>query len=83
MIAPHMNLKRLINKELSKDELLELIVDVSEIKINRPAGKASKNKHYSGKKKCHTAKQKLFVIEILAKLSVFPRFALEKCTILR
>ena len=47
MIAKHMSLKRLINKELSKDELLELLVDVSENKINRPKGKANKNKHYS------------------------------------
>ena len=48
-----------MKKELSKDELLELLVDVSEIKINRPKGKANKNKHYSGKKKCHTAKYEI------------------------
>ena len=59
MIAPHFSLKRLIKKELSKDELLELLIDVSETPIQRPKGKSAKKLYYSGKKKKHTAKYEI------------------------
>ena len=39
--TPHMR-----KKKLSKDKLLELLVDISEVKVNRPSEKANKNKDY-------------------------------------
>ena len=59
IIAPHMSIKRLVNKELSEDNLLELIIDVSEIPINRPKNKTKQRLNYSGKKKKHTAKYEI------------------------
>lgn len=56
IIAPHMAFKKLINKELSQEETLNLLIDASEVQIERPSKKSLKNKHYSGKKKKHTAK---------------------------
>ena len=56
MISPYFALKKLIKRELSKDDLIELIVDVSETPIQRPKVKSIKKACYSGKKKKHTAK---------------------------
>ena len=56
IIARKMNLKKIIKKELESDELLGLIVDATELKINRPKNNKAKKDFYSGKKKAHTAK---------------------------
>jgi hypothetical protein len=59
MIAPHFALQKLIKKEIEKDELLELLVDVSETPIQRPSGKSAKKEYFSGKKKKHTVKYEI------------------------
>jgi hypothetical protein len=56
-------LKLNIKKDLSltKDKILELIVDVTELEIDRPKNKDKRKKTYSGKKKQYLKKKEIVV----------------------
>jgi hypothetical protein len=56
-------LKLNIKKDLSltKDKILELIVDVTELEIDRPKNKDKRKKTYSGKKKQCSKKKEIVV----------------------
>jgi hypothetical protein len=53
-------------KELSKDDLLQIIVDATEQRIYRP--KRRQQLFYSGKKKCHTIKTEIVIAGVTGKI---------------
>jgi hypothetical protein len=58
-------------KQLSEDDLLQIIVDATEQRIYRP--KRNQQLFYSGKKKCHTIKTEIIIAGITGKIiSVSP-----------
>ena len=59
ILARKIHIKK--DRNLTPDKILELIVDVTEINIQRPKNKKKQKENYSGKKKRHTKKLEIII----------------------